>query len=48
MRRNDPEPGSPGSWLRHARSDLRLAQRTGDRAILLESQTVFLNFTDRY
>jgi HEPN domain-containing protein len=32
-----PEPGSPADWLRHARSDLSLARRTGDPDTLLET-----------
>jgi HEPN domain-containing protein len=32
-----PEPGSPADWLRHARSDLSVARRTGDPDTLLET-----------
>ena len=32
-----PEPGSPADWLRHARSDLSLARRSGDPDTLLET-----------
>jgi HEPN domain-containing protein len=32
---NLPIPGSPADWLRHARSDLALAQQRHDPAILL-------------
>ena len=30
------EPGEPGDWLRHARSDLELARTSRDSKILLE------------
>jgi HEPN domain-containing protein len=32
-----PEPGSPADWLRHARSDISLARKTGDPDTLLET-----------
>ena len=32
-----PEPGTHADWLRHARSDLSLARRTGDPDTLLET-----------
>ncbi|MBF8258152.1 MAG: hypothetical protein HW377_526 [Actinobacteria bacterium] len=32
-----PEPGSPADWLRHARSDLSLARKSGDPDTLLET-----------
>ncbi|MHB1013530.1 MAG: HEPN domain-containing protein [Desulfobacteria bacterium] len=32
-----PDPGTPADWLRHARSDLSLARKTGDPDTLLET-----------
>jgi len=32
-----PDPGTPADWLRHARSDLSLAHKSGDPDTLLET-----------